>query len=77
MLSEEELPQRGLQQANGLRSVATSTAQILGPSLAGLIVAVGGPGWAIAIDAATYAVRGKAGRDELMTEVRRILASAL
>jgi MFS family permease len=45
-----------LQQANGLRSVATSTAQILGPSLAGVIVAVGGPGWAIAIDAATYAV---------------------
>jgi predicted MFS family arabinose efflux permease len=45
-----------LQQANGLRSVATSAAQILGPSLAGVIVAVSGAGWAIAIDAATYAV---------------------
>lgn len=45
-----------LQQANGVRSVATSTAQILGPSLAGVIVTVGGAGWAIAIDAATYAV---------------------
>jgi len=45
-----------LQQANALRGVATSTAQILGPAAAGLIVAAGGAGWAIAIDGATYAV---------------------
>jgi MFS family permease len=45
-----------LQQANALRGVASSTAQIVGPAAAGLIVAAGGAGWAIAIDGATYAV---------------------
>jgi MFS family permease len=45
-----------LQQANALRSVAASTGQILGPAMAGVIVAAGGAGWAIAIDAGTYAV---------------------
>lgn len=45
-----------LQQANALRGIATSTGQIVGPSLAGIIVAAGGAGWAIAIDSATYAV---------------------
>ncbi len=47
-----------LQQANGLLGVATSTAQVVGPSLAGVIVAAGGAGWAIAVDAASYAVSG-------------------
>ena len=45
-----------LQQANALRGVASSTAQIAGPAAAGLIVAAGGAGWAIAIDGATYAI---------------------
>ena len=45
-----------LQQANALRGVASSTAQIVGPAAAGLIVAAGGAGWAIAIDGATYAI---------------------
>lgn len=45
-----------LQDANALRGLAGSTGQIIGPAAAGLIVAVGGAGWAIAIDAATYAV---------------------
>jgi hypothetical protein len=45
-----------LQQANALRGVASSTAQVAGPAVAGLIVAAGGAGWAIAIDGATYAV---------------------
>jgi MFS family permease len=39
-----------LQQANALSGVATSAALIAGPALAGLIVATGGAGWAIAID---------------------------
>jgi MFS family permease len=47
-----------LQQANGLLGAATSTAQVVGPSLAGVIVAAGGAGWAIAVDAASYAVSG-------------------
>jgi MFS family permease len=46
----------GLQQANALRALATSSGQILGPALAGVIVAAGGAGWAIAIDAGTYAL---------------------
>jgi Transmembrane secretion effector len=47
---------RDLQQANALRSVATSSGRILGPAVAGIIVAAGGAGWAIAIDSVTYAV---------------------
>jgi len=45
-----------LQPANALRGVASSTGQVVGPALAGVIVAAGGAGWAIAIDSATYAV---------------------
>jgi len=45
-----------LQPANALRGVASSTGRVLGPGLAGIIVAAAGAGWAIAIDAATYAV---------------------
>jgi MFS family permease len=45
-----------LQQANALRGIANSTGQVLGPSIAGVIVALGGAGWAIAIDSATYLV---------------------
>lgn len=48
--------QQRLQQANALKGVATSAGQIAGPAAAGLIVAAGGAGWAIAVDAATYAV---------------------
>jgi MFS family permease len=47
-----------LQQANALRGIALSTGAVVGPALAGVIVAAGGPGWAIAIDAATYVVSG-------------------
>ncbi|MHB1845193.1 MAG: MFS transporter [Deltaproteobacteria bacterium] len=55
LMPELVMPDR-LQRANALRGVATSSAQILGPSLAGVIVATGGPGWAIAIDSASFAV---------------------
>ncbi|MGH7911270.1 MAG: MFS transporter [Candidatus Dormibacteraceae bacterium] len=55
-LIPEMVPEGRLQQANALRGIAFSTGQLLGPSVAGVIVAAGGAGWAIAIDAATYAV---------------------
>jgi MFS family permease len=55
-LMPEMVSSERLQAANGLRGVASSTGQILGPSVAGIIVATGGAGWAIAIDSATYAV---------------------
>lgn len=45
-----------LQQANSLLSMSDSTTRIFGPALAGLIVAVAGPGWCFAIDAASFLV---------------------
>jgi hypothetical protein len=52
------VPPEALQQANVLRGIAQGTGGVAGPALAGLLVALGGPGWALAIDAATYAVSG-------------------
>ncbi|MCO6004745.1 MFS transporter [Actinoallomurus purpureus] len=43
-----------LQQANALRGLVLSVGKIAGPVLAGLLVAVAGPGWAIVADAATF-----------------------
>jgi MFS family permease len=45
-----------LQPANGLRASAVSTGEILGPVVGGVLVAAAGAGWAIAIDAVTFAV---------------------
>src|SRR4029079_13489764 len=45
-----------IQQANALMSLSRSLAWVAGPALAGLIVAGPGPGWAFAVDAATFAV---------------------
>lgn len=45
-----------LQQANALRGLAYSGGSIAGPALSGLLVVVFGPGWAIAVDAATFGV---------------------
>src|SRR5919199_1384867 len=47
-----------LQDANALLGVTRSVASIAGPALAGLILAASGPGLAIAVDAATFAVIG-------------------
>jgi MFS family permease len=45
-----------LQEANALRSLAGSGGNIAGPALAGILVATTGPGWALACDAASFAV---------------------
>jgi MFS family permease len=45
-----------LQQANGLRATAMSGGEIVGPALAGALIASVGPGWALAIDGATFGV---------------------
>jgi len=45
-----------LQQANALRGLAMAAGQIAGPALAGILVAGAGAGWALAVDAATFAV---------------------
>jgi MFS family permease len=45
-----------LQPANALRATAVSTGEILGPLAAGVPVVATGAGWAIAVDAATFAI---------------------
>lgn len=45
-----------LQEANGLMSTARNSANVLGPALAGILVASAGAGVALAIDAATFVV---------------------
>lgn len=45
-----------LTQANALTGIAVSLGNTVGPAVAGVLVAVAGPGWALAVDAATYAV---------------------
>ena len=45
-----------LQQANALRGLSMSVAGLVGLGIGGLIVSVAGPGWALAVDAASYAV---------------------
>jgi MFS family permease len=45
-----------LQEANALMSISQSGTHVFGPLLSGLIVATIGPGWAFAIDAASFLV---------------------
>lgn len=47
---------RRLQEANALLSFSRSGLGIVGPAVAGLLVVGVGPGWALAVDAGTYAV---------------------
>jgi MFS family permease len=51
MLSDEQL-----QQGNALNGISNSSGGIVGPAVAGVIVAVASPGWAILIDGLTYLV---------------------
>jgi MFS family permease len=50
------VPAELLHQANGLRATAMATGEILGPVVAGVLVVSVGPGWALGIDALTFAV---------------------
>lgn len=45
-----------LQEANALLTLTESGFQVLGPVLAGVIIAVANPGWAIAVDSVTFLV---------------------
>lgn len=45
-----------LQQANSLLSISETSVTILGAAIAGVLTATVGPGWAIAIDAATFGI---------------------
>jgi hypothetical protein len=45
-----------LQQANALRGMTTSVGGIAGPAIAGVLVVVSSPGWAIAANAASFGI---------------------
>jgi MFS family permease len=45
-----------LQQANGLLQLSRSTANVIGPAVAGVLVATVGAGWAFVADSATFVV---------------------
>jgi MFS family permease len=55
-LLPEVVPADELQPANAMRATALSGSEILGPLVAGILVAAAGAGWAIAVDAATFAM---------------------
>jgi MFS family permease len=45
-----------LQQANALMSLSRNVTGVAGPAAAGIVIAVSSAGWAVAVDAATFAV---------------------
>ena len=55
-LTTELAPRDDLVNANALLTAARSAAAVAGPGLAGILVALAGPGTVIALDAASYAV---------------------
>ena len=54
-LVPEVVPTDKLQQANSLLSMSISGSAVLGPAVSGIMVAAAGPGWAFALDAASFA----------------------
>jgi len=55
-LVPQTVPAARLQQANALMGLSRSTTSVVGPAISGVLVALIGPGWVFAIDAATYLV---------------------
>jgi MFS family permease len=53
-LIPEVASKRRLQDANALCTIAVAAAAMLGPAIAGLLIATAGAGWAFALDAATF-----------------------
>ncbi|MFD0570733.1 MFS transporter [Kitasatospora gansuensis] len=53
-LVSELVPPRQLQSANALLSLCRSVPAVAGPAVAGLLVALAGPGWAYVIDGASF-----------------------
>ena len=54
-LVPEVVPTDKLQQANSLLSMSVSGSSVVGPAVSGIMVAAVGPGWAFALDAASFA----------------------
>ena len=55
-LIPQTVPPDRLQEANALLGFTRSIASVAGPVLAGILIAIGGPGDAIAVDAVTFAL---------------------
>ncbi len=55
-LIPQTVPPDRLQEANALLGFTRSVANVAGPAVAGLVIALGGPGEVIAVDALTFAV---------------------
>jgi len=55
LMPEVVAPER-LADANGMRATAFSAGELGGPLLSGVLVAVAGPGWALGVDALTFAI---------------------
>ncbi len=55
-LVTQMLDDENLQQGNALNGLAESGGGIVGPALAGVIVATSSPGWAVLVDALTYLI---------------------
>jgi MFS family permease len=53
-LVPQTVPAHQLQRANALLGMTGTVAAVLGPALAGVLVATAGPGWALAVDAGTF-----------------------
>lgn len=45
-----------LHKANAIKASVSSAGQLIGPALAGVVIAVASPGWALYIDGASYAI---------------------
>ncbi|HKV69400.1 MAG TPA: MFS transporter [Gaiellales bacterium] len=54
-LSPQLVPQSQLQEANALRWAADAAGGVVGPAVAGIVLAASSPAWAIAIDSLTFA----------------------
>jgi MFS family permease len=50
------LDENNLQQGNALNGISGSSGAVIGPAIAGIIVAVSSPGWAVLIDGVTYLI---------------------
>src|SRR5919202_2554795 len=55
-LTAELVPSAYRQQENALMSLARSTSTIIGPAIAGVLIAATRPAWGLALDAATFAL---------------------
>ncbi|MGW0520611.1 MFS transporter [Crossiella sp. NPDC003009] len=57
-ITPQTAPAKSWQQANALVRLGVSSSKIVGASAGGLLVAVVGPGWGLALDALTFALAG-------------------